>query len=132
VRITPSKRTIRKGLTVVLVAMASLVLTTGPAGAITFGQPDSNRHPNVGALLADWDPDSPGPDILCSGTLIAPRVFLTAAHCTADLEAEGITQVWVTFAPAYDEDSTSLAGLVAASSYVTNPQFGSGGASDTQ
>jgi secreted trypsin-like serine protease len=131
VRITPSKRTIRKGLTVVLVAMASLVLTTGPAGAITFGQPDGNRHPNVGALLADWDPDSPGPDILCSGTLIAPRVFLTAAHCTADLEAEGITQVWVTFAPAYDEDSTSLAGLVAASSYVTNPQFGSGGASDT-
>jgi hypothetical protein len=48
VRITPSKRTIRKGLTVVLVAMASLVLTIGPAGAITFGQPDGNRHPNVG------------------------------------------------------------------------------------
>jgi secreted trypsin-like serine protease len=126
-----SKRTIRKGLTVVLVAMASLVLTIGPAGAITFGQPDGNLHPNVGALLADYDPDSPGPDILCSGTLIAPTVFLTAAHCTAFLEAQGINQVWVSFAPAYDEDSTSLAGLVAASRYVGNPQFGSGGASDT-
>jgi secreted trypsin-like serine protease len=57
-------------------------------------------------------------------------VFLTAAHCTAFLEAEGITQVWVTFTPAYDEDSTSLAGLVAACSYVGNPLFGSGGASD--
>jgi len=131
VRITSSKRTLRKGLMVLLVAMASLVLSIGPAGAITFGQPDGNLHPNVGALLADWDPDSPGPDILCSGTLIAPTVFLTAAHCTADLAAEGITQVWVTFAPAYDEDSTSLAGLVAASSYVTNPEYGSGGASDT-
>jgi hypothetical protein len=57
-------------------------------------------------------------------------VFLTAAHCTAFLETEGISQVWVTFAPAYDEDSTSLAGLLSGS-YVTNPEFGSGGASDT-
>jgi secreted trypsin-like serine protease len=126
-----SRRTIRTGLTVMVLAMAGLVLSVGPAGAITFGQPDGTRHPNVGALLADTDPDSPGPDILCSGTLIAPTVFLTAAHCTAFLEAEGITQVWVTFTPAYDEDSTSLAGLVAASGYVGNPLFGSGGASDT-
>jgi hypothetical protein len=71
VRITSSN--IGKGLTLVLLAVASLVLSIGPAGGITFGQPDGNRHPNVGALLADWDPDSPGPDILCSGTLIPPR-----------------------------------------------------------
>jgi secreted trypsin-like serine protease len=129
VRITSSTRAYRKWLIAVLLAMACLVLSTGPAGAITFGQPDGNRHPNVGALLADWDPDSPGPDILCSGTLIAPKVFLTASHCTAFLESEGISQVWVTFAPAYDEDSTSLAGLLPGT-YVTNPLFGSGGASD--
>ena len=84
----------------------------------------------MGALLADYDPDSPGPDILCSGTLIAPTVVLTAAHCTAFLEAEGITQVWVTFAPTYDEDATTTAGLLAGT-YVTHPEFGSGGASDT-
>lgn len=129
-RITSSKRTISKGLTAVLVAVAGLVLSIGPAGAITFDQPDGNLHPNVGAVLADYDPDSPGPDILCSGTLIASTVFLTASHCTAFLEAEGISQVWVTFASVYDEDSTSVAGLLAGS-YVTNPQFGSGGASDT-
>jgi secreted trypsin-like serine protease len=131
VRIISSKRAIGTGLTIALLAMVSLVLSVGSAGAITFGQPDGNLHPNVGALLADYDPDSPGPDILCSGTLIAPTVFLTAAHCTAFLEAEGISQVWVTFTPAYDEDSTSLAGLVAASSFVGNALFGSGGASDT-
>ena len=91
-RIISSKRAIRTGLTVVLVAVVSLVLSVGSAGAITFGQPDGNLHPNVGALLADYDPDSPGPDILCSGTLIAPTVFLTAAHCTAFLEAEGIVR----------------------------------------
>ena len=129
--IIPSRRAIRKGLTGVLVVVAGLVLSVGPAGAITFGQPDGTRHPNVGALLADYDPDSPGPDILCSGTLIAPTVFLTAAHCTAFLEAQEITQVWVSFAPAYDEDATSLTGLVAAGRYVGNPEFGSGGASDT-
>jgi hypothetical protein len=91
VRIISSNRIIRKGLTVVLLALAGMVLTIGPTSAITFGQPDGNRHPNVGALLADYDPDSPGPDIICSGTLIAPTVFLTAAHCTAFLEAEGIS-----------------------------------------
>ena len=130
VKITSSTRNIRKGLIVVVLAVASLVMSIGPAGAITFGQPDGNRHPNVGALLADVDPDSPGLDIVCSGTLIAPKVFLTASHCTAFLESEGISQVWVTFTPAYDEDSTSLAGLLSGT-YVTNPLFGSGGASDT-
>jgi secreted trypsin-like serine protease len=111
-------------------ALAALSLAAGPAGAITFGQPDGNLHPNVGALLADWDDESPGPDILCSGTLIAPRVYLTASHCTAFLESEGISQVWVTFASAYDEDSTSLRGLFSGT-YHTHPLFGSGGADNT-
>jgi len=97
-----------------------------PAGAITFGQPDGSLHPQVGALLADYDPDSPGPDVLCSGTLVAPSVFLTAGHCTAFLESEGISQVWVTFASSYDEDSTSLDALVAGT-YVTNPDYGYSG-----
>jgi secreted trypsin-like serine protease len=112
-----------------LLAVAALWLQTATADAITFGQPDDNLHPNVGALLADWDSDSPGPDILCTGTMIAPKVFLTAAHCTAFLDSEGIQQVWVTFAPTYDEDATSLTGLFAGT-YVTHPLFGSGGASD--
>jgi secreted trypsin-like serine protease len=125
----PSKRVATQGVVAALVLLAGLALGAGTAGAITFGQPDGSRHPNVGALLADWDPDSPGPDILCSGTLIAPTVYLTAAHCTAFLESEGITQVWVTFAPSYDEDATSAAGLLPGT-YVTHPEFGSGGASD--
>jgi hypothetical protein len=74
VRITATKHPNRKGLTAVVAAAAGLILSIGPAGAITFGQPDGNLHPNVGVLLADYDPDSPGPDILCSGTLIDEQV----------------------------------------------------------
>jgi hypothetical protein len=103
-----------------VICLLSAGLWAAGAQAITFGQPDGNRHPNVGALLADYDEDSPGPEILCTGTLIAADVFLTAGHCTAFLESEGITDVWVTFAPEYDEDSASLAGLLHGT-YVTHP-----------
>jgi secreted trypsin-like serine protease len=64
--------------------------------------------------------------VFCTGTLIAPTVFLTAGHCTAFLESEGISQVWVTFASSYDEDSTSLSGLIAGT-YVTDPNYGYSG-----
>jgi secreted trypsin-like serine protease len=110
-----------------------LGLAVAPASAITFGQPDGNLHPNVGALLADWDDESPGLDIYCSGTLIAPTVFLTASHCTEGLaQDEGIAphDVWVTFAPTYDEDSTSTAGLFRGT-YHSNPLYASGGQSNT-
>jgi hypothetical protein len=100
----------------VLVALAVGALVVGalPASGITFGTLDGNQHPSTGALLADWDPDSPGPDVLCTGTLISSTVFLTAGHCTDFLESEGITQAWVTFAPAYDDDAASPSGLLPA------------------
>lgn len=114
-----------------LAAVIAMAIAATPASAITFGQPDGNLHPNVGALLADYDEESPGLDILCSGTLIAPTVFLTASHCTAFFESLDIAphDVWVTFAPTYDEDSTSMAGLFRGT-YHTNPLFGSGGANN--
>jgi secreted trypsin-like serine protease len=124
---------VRRSLLIVLLAGAALLLPATTAGAITFGQPDGNRHPNVGALLADWDEGSPGLDIYCSGTLIAPRVFLTASHCTQGLAVgHNIAphDVWVTFAPTYDEDSTSTAGLFRGT-YHTNPLYASGGANNT-
>jgi hypothetical protein len=49
-----------------------------PANAITGGEPDGNRHPNVGLILF-YDADG---RFRCSATLISPTVLITAAHCT--------------------------------------------------
>jgi hypothetical protein len=57
-----------------------VLLASGAALAITGGFADENRRPNVGALL---DPNGfgDGTYTYCTGTLISPTVFLTAAHC---------------------------------------------------
>lgn len=117
----------RRGALALLLLLAALLLYTGPAGGIVNGQLDETRHPEVGALIAEFR--QPGQkDVLCSGTLIAPKVFLTAGHCTSFLESRGITDVWVTFDPQFTSSSALIHG-----SYVTNPLFGfsgPGGASD--
>jgi hypothetical protein len=66
-----------------ILAMLVLILVVGalPAAAITGGQLDGEGHPNVGLMIADIDGE---PEWRCSGTLIAPRVFLTAGHCVGD------------------------------------------------
>jgi hypothetical protein len=85
----------RRIITVVAVAAAALTLATR-AGAITYGEPDGNAHPWVGALLAPVA-YSDGTWETCSGTLISPTVFLTAAHCD-----QGVTRVAVTFDTSYN------------------------------
>ena len=68
--------------TVLLLAstVGLLLLLAGGALAITYGQPDGDKHPYVGAVsLRDEAGESLG---LCSGTLLSETVFLTAGHCT--------------------------------------------------
>jgi secreted trypsin-like serine protease len=80
-------------------AIAAALVTTGSALAITNGQRDGSAHPNVGAMMAFDDPSQPNTlQEVCSGTLVAPQVFLTAAHCTDYLLNDlHTTDVWVTF-----------------------------------
>jgi hypothetical protein len=54
------------------------------AQAITNGVLDANAHPNVGGIVWQVSPwtDVPPPVVCGSGTLIHPRVFLTAGHAT--------------------------------------------------
>jgi secreted trypsin-like serine protease len=85
-------------------ALVVALAAAAPAAAITNGVPDGERHPNVGGLVAPTA-YSDGTWIYCSGTLIAPTVFLTAAHCGEDGEA-----VRVTFDTAYRDGDKVYAG----------------------
>jgi len=81
---------------IIITAVLALVSLAAPAAAITHGTGDHGGHPNVGGLVAP-EAYSDGTWIYCTGTLIAPTVFLTAAHC-----GEG-DRVRVTFDPAYQD-----------------------------
>jgi Trypsin len=74
------------GLAALLVALVS----AAPAAAVTNGAPDGQRHPNVGGLVSPTQ-YSDGTWLYCSGTLISPTVFLTAAHCGEEGERVGVT-----------------------------------------
>ncbi len=69
----------RSTLTALVLAVLSLFAVMAPsASAITGGEPDGNRHPNVGLILYYTEEGR----FRCSATLISPTVLLTAAHCT--------------------------------------------------
>src|SRR5215217_4583550 len=89
--------------------LASMVIAVlgwaAPAAqAITNGTADGTGHPNVGGLVSP-EQYSDGTWIYCSGTLISPTVFLTAAHCADDGEL-----VAVTFDPAYEAGDKTYTG----------------------
>ncbi len=67
----------------------SFIINGDPTGKEGF--------PNVGALLFDFDENNviTGDDALCSGSLIAPTVFLTAAHCVSFFDPGA--QLYVSF-----------------------------------
>jgi secreted trypsin-like serine protease len=86
-----------KRLIVAAVAAAALVVA-GSASAITGGQRDGDAHPNVGAMMFEDPSAGNSLQLVCSGTLVAPQVFLTASHCTDFLLNDlHTTDVWVTF-----------------------------------
>jgi hypothetical protein len=82
-------------------AIFATLIVVGGAHAITHGQPDGSGHPEVGALRAQLA-FSDGTWEECTGTLIAPRIFLTAEHCD-----EGVSRVEVTFASTFDRATST-------------------------
>lgn len=110
-----------------LTSAAALLATQ--ASAIVPATPDGNGHPNVGIYVAEWL--TPGvKDRVCSGTLVAPRIFLTAAHCEVQSVGVPVDEVWVSFDPVYEHGVSKLHH----GTYVINPEYsgfkGQGGFSD--
>jgi V8-like Glu-specific endopeptidase len=91
-------------LVAALALLAAGLTVAAPVGAITNGALDGNAHPNVGGLVAPVA-YSDGTWLYCSGTLISPTIFLTAAHCGDDGE-----RVRVTFDTAYQAGDKVYAG----------------------
>jgi secreted trypsin-like serine protease len=85
-------RRLFRSLAVLLLGVSALFALAPPSGAITGGTEDlTNVYANVG-MVVFYQPDG---RFRCSGTLIAPQVFLTAAHCAF----QDIGKVIVTFDP---------------------------------
>jgi hypothetical protein len=85
--------------TAALLAVVTALALPQAALAITGGVPDGNGHPNAGMLAVE---ENGKPQGACSGSYAGERkgapgtgVFLTAAHCLADLPEDA--QLLVTF-----------------------------------
>jgi hypothetical protein len=98
----------------IFAAGVAALAAAAPAFAITGGSLDGTAHPEVGLLVADLG-NGPVPD--CSGSLVSPTVFVTAAHCTGNLAS---ARVWVSFDPQYVAGSSPLL----AGTAHTDPQWG--------
>jgi len=122
----------RAGLVLALLVVASGTATcrdapsaTAPPDRPSFiinGEPTGdNSFPNVGALLFDFDQNGviTGDDALCSGSLIAPTVFLTAAHCVSFFPANA--QLYVSFEANL---FTAPLEVIPATAFHFDPHFG--------
>jgi hypothetical protein len=110
---------------------ALLLAIAAPALAITYGEFDGDDHPSVGSMVFSI----PGRGLFqwCTGTLIGENVFLTASHCTWDvdvyLERYPGSEMLVTFDPVIDASATFYTGTRYTHPDYTNFQ-GQGGRSD--
>jgi len=76
----PRLATWASGVAALAAGLLAISVGAAPASAITHGDLDGGGHPYVGLMVAK-DVDG-NPMWRCSGTLISPKVYLTAGHCT--------------------------------------------------
>jgi V8-like Glu-specific endopeptidase len=79
-----------KRVALVAVLLSAFGVGRVPAAAITNGDLDGNGHPYVGLMVAQEE--NGRPLWRCSGTLLSPRLFVTAGHCIAAPAAHA--EIW--------------------------------------
>lgn len=138
----PSRTLALAALALVLVAAAT------PTHGIVYGDEDDGSFPNIGALMVDLRtiPEEFAEDVIgvwCTGTLIAPRIFLTAGHCTDGLLLDGVVDesgypvpgadgeanTWVSFdgRPSWfnpPADAVKCDSCLAIEKVITHPNYG--------
>ena len=101
-----------------LATFVAILAIAAPASAVQFGQPDGNAHPQVGLVLFY---DAAGnPLNRCTGTLLSPRIFLTAAHCTF---GRASAQVWFSPGPITTASGYPFTGGASFGRPYTHPLF---------
>jgi len=117
----------RRFLASLALLVGALLVTSSRAGAITYGSVDTNNtYSNVGAFIIQSPEGQVVP--ICSGTLIAPNVFLTASHCTLYFErvlAPLGNTAYVSFdlSIPWADLTSPLTTLYAVSDVVSNPNY---------
>jgi hypothetical protein len=84
------ERIMHKRVLALVMTILVLLVAVIPVMAITDGEKDGEGHPFVGLMVAQ---DKKGnPLWRCSGTLLSPKLFLTAGHCTEPPAAH--VEIW--------------------------------------
>lgn len=126
------KRSVRRlALSLIATSVLILGLRISPSGAVVNGQPDNGRHPYVALVATGGYPDYPADfHNLCTGTLIAPTVVLTAAHCTeiptpdgSALETATSARVWFDEGPDFPGFPAGGGDAITATAIIPNPDF---------
>lgn len=119
-------RAIRSVVAVITGALAVLLGSVAPSAQATVDA--ENRYPNVGAIMV-WRVDDSGKPIelrgFASGTLIQPRVMITAGHVTAPAKALGelppTIRMFASFSPTDARDPRTWIPVIAQATHPSMP-----------
>lgn len=116
------RRWLRRSVILTTLVATMLTALPAPAGAITEGELDGNRHPNV-AMIVAYRPDG---RFRCSATLVSPTVLVTAAHCTEGVLGNAIA-TFDPVAPPAPEAADDVGDGRSATGYMLTPAGWLGG-----
>jgi len=112
----------KRSARLVFLALAGSLLVVRSAHAISNGQIDGTRHPNVGVVGCRID----GPEValVTTAQLISPTVVLTAGHATSFFTSpgSGCRSYFASFDPTFTFDPRTST-FLEATAVITHPNF---------